>query len=234
MDGIPFRSNGLVAFFRAVQSTDVPVYADRDPPSTGQWMHSPWPSVSFLPERNLPVPRKTHSDSNHDANLFVCSYSTLMERISQFRPEHLVSVLGRSDCVPFPSVVGVRHLRLEIDDVFRPCSGFRPATVRNIRQLVDFVKDWKDSEHMLIHCWAGSSRSPAAALIALAVKCPGQEAVAARILRSRGPHANPNELMIAVADRVLELNGRLIKAVNDMPYRNRPQSTDLIKLSSRL
>jgi len=88
-----------------------------------------------------------------------------MERISQFRPEHLVSVLGRSDCVPFPSVVGVRHLRLEIDDVFRPCSGFRPATVRNIRQLVDFVKDWKDSEHMLIHCWAGISRSTASAFV---------------------------------------------------------------------
>jgi len=33
-------------------------------------------------------------------------------------------------------------------------------------------------------------------------------------LRERAPHAQPNQLMIAIADRLLECNGRLVDAVN--------------------
>ncbi len=67
---------------------------------------------------------------------------------------------------------------------------------------------------LLVHCYAGSSRSPAAAL-ALAVQALGggreQEALD-HILRLR-PQAVPNVLVVTLADQVLGAEGRLIRAI---------------------
>ena len=70
---------------------------------------------------------------------------------------------------------------------------------------------------MLVHCYAGVSRSTAAALIALAIRAPRREEEAVRALSDAAPHAYPNRRIIALADGLLGLDGRLSLARETMP-----------------
>ena len=70
---------------------------------------------------------------------------------------------------------------------------------------------------MLVHCYAGISRSTAAAFIALCALNPHTpEELIASGLRSSSDTASPNRLFIALADKVLRRDGRMIAAVNGM------------------
>jgi predicted protein tyrosine phosphatase len=70
---------------------------------------------------------------------------------------------------------------------------------------------------MVVHCFAGISRSTAAAFIALcAVNPEASEALIAQRLREASPTAWPNRLMISLADEALVRRGRMIKAVEHM------------------
>ena len=69
---------------------------------------------------------------------------------------------------------------------------------------------------MLIHCYAGISRSPAAALIAMVLDAPGREQAAALTLREAAPHAQPNRLLIELSDDLLGRGGRLVAALDAM------------------
>jgi predicted protein tyrosine phosphatase len=82
---------------------------------------------------------------------------------------------------------------------------------RHIRQLIDFLQDWPGRAPLLVHCYAGISRSTAAALIARVVKS-GNALDAALALRRAAPHARPNSLIIDLADQILGLDGGLIDA----------------------
>ena len=84
-----------------------------------------------------------------------------------------------------------------------------------MRVLIDFLRDWRVQAPLLVHCYAGVSRSTATALIARVVKTndPYQAAMA---LRQAAPHARPNSLMIELADDILGLDGSLIEAKQAM------------------
>ena len=96
----------------------------------------------------------------------------------------------------------------------------------HVRGLIRFLGEWPGSEPLLLHCYAGVSRSTAAALIALTLNAEGREMEAAQALRDAAPHAHPNARIIALADQLLERRGRLIAARNAMgpgaPIREAP------------
>jgi predicted protein tyrosine phosphatase len=144
------------------------------------------------------MPRSGTAKLRAAETLFVCGYPDLWDHISTVQPHLFISILGPHDSTPWPTITGLPHLRLEIDDIHRPCNGFSHATAAHIRQLVTFLQEWhpERGERLLAHCWAGSSRSAAAALIAMAVKQPGREMEAARLLRRAAPQARPNGLMV--------------------------------------
>lgn len=66
----------------------------------------------------------------------------------------------------------------------------------------------------MIHCWAGISRSTAAAYISASVLNPSldEEELATR-LRDAAPSATPNPRIIALADKLLNRDGRMIKSI---------------------
>jgi predicted protein tyrosine phosphatase len=67
---------------------------------------------------------------------------------------------------------------------------------------------------MLIHCYAGVSRSTASAyIIALALNPALDEVALAQKLRQLSPSATPNIRLIALADQILARNGRMIEAI---------------------
>ena len=67
---------------------------------------------------------------------------------------------------------------------------------------------------VLIHCYAGVSRSTAAAFIAACALNPTRdEAEIARAIRAASPTATPNARLVAIGDSMLERGGRMSAAI---------------------
>ena len=89
-----------------------------------------------------------------------------------------------------------------------------PTDQATIQKRLEFGAAWDERAPLLVHCWAGVSRSPAAAFIlACARSARGQEKAIAQRLRLASPVATPNALMVALADETLGRGGRMIDAI---------------------
>jgi predicted protein tyrosine phosphatase len=76
------------------------------------------------------------------------------------------------------------------------------------------VKRWQRASPMVIHCYAGVSRSTAAAFVAVCTLNPeGTEGAIAQALRRASPTATPNIRIVVLADDVLGRRGRMVDAV---------------------
>jgi predicted protein tyrosine phosphatase len=113
-----------------------------------------------------------------------------------------------------PSIEPGRHLRLVMNDISEPMMGLVPPNDSHVRELIEFVVDWDQSLPILIHCWAGISRSTAAAFITMCALNPGiDEEQLAQTLRAASPTATPNKRLILLADGLLKRDGRMSRAV---------------------
>jgi predicted protein tyrosine phosphatase len=146
--------------------------------------------------------------------IYVCNLRDLPAHIRAVGPSHLVSLVSEDEQPATPVGMLVdRHLRVVIHDISEPLVGHILADEQHVAGLIGFVRAWPHEEApMLIHCMAGISRSMAAALIALVTKASGREMEAAEQVRRAAPHAFPNRRMIALADHLLNCEGRLIAA----------------------
>ena len=82
-----------------------------------------------------------------------------------------------------------------------------------MQAILDFGRRRDDQRALLIHCWAGISRSSAAAFAIACDRNPGFERDIAIELRRRVAVATPNRLMVRLADDLLERDGRMIEAI---------------------
>ncbi|HJQ38300.1 MAG TPA: protein-tyrosine phosphatase family protein [Thermoanaerobaculia bacterium] len=125
----------------------------------------------------------------------------------------LVSISDPEDQPP----AGYANVRDKLRLLFADATDESGPSEDDIRSLIRTARALKGrSGRVLTHCQAGISRSSAAAVILYAVMLgPGNEEDAvARVMKQREV-ARPNRRMIAIADRLLELDGRLIAAVGD-------------------
>ena len=84
----------------------------------------------------------------------------------------------------------------------------------HVRELLDFAGAWDQVEPLLIHCYAGVSRSTAAAFIAACALAPKRdEGEIARALRAASPTATPNARLVTLADAALDRGGRMVAAI---------------------
>ena len=161
--------------------------------------------------------------------IYVTSYKQLSEDFRRLQPDYLVSILGPNDRLDWPQLGAPgRRLQIECDDIQYPCSGYIVPTAEHVQRLIDFLKTWNGDGALMIHCKAGTSRSPAAALIAKAIIRPGAEQEAALELRAAAPQARPSQVFLRHADGIL--GSRLEAAARAMPMPDRIANTDLIKL----
>jgi predicted protein tyrosine phosphatase len=149
--------------------------------------------------------------------IYICSLAEVLKHASTLRPTHVVSLLGDD---PFPDtpewIEARRHLRIRVHDIGEPAEGLIHPDEEHVADLIRFGEEWARTGPVLIHCYAGISRSTAAALTLCVQHNIGRERDAARLLRRRAPHAQPNRLMIGLADRMLGCEGRLVSAVQEI------------------
>ncbi len=150
--------------------------------------------------------------------IYVCPKSKVPGVTKQIRPSHLITLLDPHDDMPTPEdISGHRHLRLGMHDIASASPEHTAPDEILVRDLLEFAKDWNRQQPMLIHCWAGISRSTASAFaIACMLSQPGQEQAIAQLLRERAPHAQPNPRIVAFADHLLKRDGRMVDAVDAM------------------
>ena len=147
--------------------------------------------------------------------ILVSSLSAIERTIAQYRPSHMITLLSPEYMIETPQQIAAeRHLRLAVNDVLEVWSSDSPPNETHVARLVEFGRAWNSEAPMLVHCWAGISRSMAAAYTLLCDRAgPGRELDIARELRARAAHAYPNALIVALADRALGREGRMIEAV---------------------
>ncbi len=149
-------------------------------------------------------------------NVFVTSLFDMPHYVRTLGPSHLVSVIQPELQPDTPAeIIRENHLRIQVDDISESMDGLIRPGEEHIRTLIEFLHDWQMAAPLLVHCYAGISRSTATALIAHVVKKSDPEG-AAIALRKAAPHARPNTLMIALADDILGLGGQLIEAKQSM------------------
>jgi predicted protein tyrosine phosphatase len=147
--------------------------------------------------------------------IHVCSLSRLNETITATGARHVVTLLGIEDHVPLPSQIARdAYLRLHMHDIIDPIDGQIHPAHEHVEKLVDFVTRWHRKTPLVIHCYAGISRSTAAAFTSVCALNPTRtEAEIAQALRRASPTAQPNARIVRIADQVLGRNGRMIEAV---------------------
>jgi len=150
--------------------------------------------------------------------ILVSPFSAIHEVIAIHRPSHMVTLLSPPHMIETPDgFPQERHLRLGVNDVADPTAGTHPPGRDHIDALLEFSRSWDGQSPLLIHCWAGVSRSMASAFTVLCDRLGlDHESEIARAIRRRAPHAAPNTLLVAHADAALGRGGRMIAALNTM------------------
>lgn len=149
--------------------------------------------------------------------IYVCNLREMPDHAATLRPSHLVSLLVQDEQPPTPAGVPAgRHHRVHINDICEPADGLVCPGEADVAALIGFLGQWGAADPLLIHCYAGISRSMAAAMIALCLDAEGHEAAIARAMRRAAPHAQPNRRIIALADDLLGRDGRLLAARDAM------------------
>lgn len=149
---------------------------------------------------------------------------------------HAVTLINSVEMpgVPTPShMPAENHLRLVMSDIDHPEEGRIMPTAVHVRELLAFLPRWGRQTPLLIHCRAGVSRSPAAAFITLCALNPDtDEQSLARHLLKAGRLANPNRLMVSLADEVMSRNGRMVAAMDVFADAGKPDEGELFSFKA--
>ena len=158
--------------------------------------------------------------------IVVCSLARLQETVVKSRARHVVTLVRDEELIRREREAlrsnGVKsedHLWLEMDDIAEEMDGMIAPSEQHIERLLTFLKRWDRTQPMVVHCYAGISRSTAAAFVAACAISPKRdEAEIAARLRAASPTAYPNRRLVALADRHLGRSGRMSTAIERMGF----------------
>lgn len=156
------------------------------------------------------------------ASVHVCGLRHLPEVVERTGARYLVSAINGDVFPKTPAgIARHNHLKLDMHDITEPAFGSTTPATEHVLKLLAFVQGWDQSAPLLIHCFAGLSRSTAAAFITLCALNPQTpEEIIALALRRSSETAVPNRLFVRLADGALQRQGRMLAAIEAMgPHR---------------
>jgi predicted protein tyrosine phosphatase len=147
--------------------------------------------------------------------IHVCSLTRLHSTVAATGAGRIVSLLSRGTEVERPQgIAETDHLLLSMHDIVDEQPDMVPPGRAHVESLLEFAQGWDRSKPLVVHCFAGISRSTAAAYVIAAALAPGRdEAELAQALRQASPSATPNARLVAIADGLLGREGRMISAI---------------------
>lgn len=147
--------------------------------------------------------------------IHVCSLARLHATVDETKARHIVTLLRFTDKVARPNhIAAENHLILSVDDIAAHQDGMTVPAQEHVERLIDFATRWDRSAPMVVHCYAGISRSTAAAFTAACALNPDRsELEIAQAIRHASGTAQPNAAIVSIADTLLKRNGRMVRAV---------------------
>lgn len=148
----------------------------------------------------------------------VCAALDLDQVAGAFAPTVVVSLLPDADADRLALAWGAQRLALDIPD--RNGQGDAPWAIDAARRLLALGASLSPNDRVLVHCAAGVSRSPAAALLldlgwCVAQGFPVDDALVAGAvdrLRAIRPTSYPNGSLLDAADSLLRAHGAVARA----------------------
>lgn len=150
--------------------------------------------------------------------IYVCSLAALPDTVRATGASHVLTIMANVDQVRRPaSVHPANHLKVQVDDITEPMDGFVAPSDLHIEQVLNFVRNWDRNAPLVVHCYAGISRSTASAFAAVCALNPHRDEFSiARQIRAASPIASPNRLIVGLADKALGREGRMLRALDQM------------------
>jgi predicted protein tyrosine phosphatase len=147
--------------------------------------------------------------------IHVCSLARLQETVEDTGARHVVSLIGDEASLERPTGIAPdNHLWLRLHDISSPLDGYIMPGEQHVAELLDFVREWDRRAPLVVHCFAGISRSTASAFASVCALNPRRDEEAiAQALRRASPTATPNIRIVSLADRLLGRDGRMIAAI---------------------
>ena len=167
--------------------------------------------------------------------IHVCSLAALPETVQRTGASHVLTVMANVEQVARPqSIRPDYHLRIAMDDITEQLDGFVAPNEEHVAQVLAFVRSWNRNAPLVVHCYAGISRSTASAFAAACALNPDRDELAiAQAIRSASPIAAPNRLIVSLADKALGRDGRMLRALDaigpsTMMVQGQPFRIDLV------
>lgn len=150
--------------------------------------------------------------------IHVCPLSLVSETVAGTGADRLITLINAATPVTRPaSIPPERHLFIPVNDIIEPTEGLTAPSLQHVSALLDFGRAWDRRQPLVVHCFAGISRSTAAAFILVCALSPDRrEEDVARTLRAASPFATPNRLLVSIADATLGRGGRMIAAIDSI------------------
>jgi predicted protein tyrosine phosphatase len=150
--------------------------------------------------------------------IHVCSLAALPDTVKSTGASHVLTVMANVDQVQRPeSVLPANHLKVQMDDITEDLDGFVAPSEAHIEKVLNFVRNWDRNAPLVVHCYAGISRSTASAFAAVCLLNPHRDELSiARLIRAASPIAQPNRLIVSLADKALGREGRMLRALDQM------------------
>ncbi len=150
--------------------------------------------------------------------LHVCSLAALPDTVRATGASHVLTVMANVDQVQRPaSVLPANHLKVSMDDITEQMDGFVAPNETHIERVLTFVRSWDRRAPLVVHCYAGISRSTASAFATVCALNPHRDEMSiARLIRDASPIAAPNRLIVSLADKALGREGRMLRALDAM------------------
>lgn len=150
--------------------------------------------------------------------LSICGLDELADEMETFDPSHIVSILDpdadRDNPLVFPESIRVLSLRffdfhsmggLVGKALARQGRNEHPG-VDHAESIIKFGRGIPGGSRVLCHCWAGVSRSTAAAFLLARLHLPATEAM--KLIMGLRPEAMPNRLILKFGEEIFCGNQR--------------------------
>ena len=150
--------------------------------------------------------------------IHVCSLARLHDTVRETGARHVVTLIKDISLVHRPATIRAEnHLLLDMDDINDHIEGYVAPAEEHVGDLLRFVRAWDRANPLVVHCFAGISRSTAGAFVtACALNPRRDEMTIARALRDASPTATPNIRIVSLADRILQRDGRMVTAIRSI------------------
>src|SRR5450755_1413110 len=108
--------------------------------------------------------------------IHVCSLARLHATVEKTKARHIITLLRLIDRVERPGHIHPdNHLVLAVDDIAEPEDGYTAPGTEHVQRLIDFAGRWDRAAPMVVHCYAGISRSTAGAFVAACALNPDRD-----------------------------------------------------------